>query len=376
MQILDTSDLGRLAKDYHPGESAEVGFHRQISVSLPALDRLAEAIDADMDENIHGVRWWQGHPIGDRRRILASDHMLECVRSIEINVREARLHQMSWRHCTNVADARLRDVVSVVRRPDGSPDFAMKHPRSERGMDDLAHHLADLHAGGFLRAVGSAMDCLGGGIIGVLGVPEDLLKADLDRVRRWFKQGKAAQGSSFASRFFRNAGLALEAIITAAGPAGWASWTSDMRNMLVHRGRRYQMGMFVPRKLGGVDARGLPKVITEVVHHLPSAPSHSDVEAMMATAGLDQPTPPPVSNLPADAPLLTEGAGVTFEGIFNSTTALVEGASALLLRAWMLRRADPAAVVQPREQWKNTPPAAPAPAFPGYAPGVRSRWIR
>ncbi len=40
---------------------------------------------------------------------------------------------------------------------------------------------------------------------------------------------------------------------------GWLDWTLDFRNMLVHRGRRFEYGQFVPRSpiLYGADAQRL-----------------------------------------------------------------------------------------------------------------------
>lgn len=348
------ADLAKLAQNYMPGENADAGFDRVVGVALPNLGRLVTAIDADLDEHVYGIGWWKGHPIGDKRRILASDHMLQCLRSVEVNLREARLHQMSWVHCTAVDDASMLNAVSYQPQPNGTFAPMPKHPRRVKGTDDLARHLAEMHSAGFFRAIGSALDCLAGGIIGVTAVPKDLLKADFENLRSWFRTGNP-RASSYVASYHRNLGAVLEGVVTAAGPADWTLWASQVRNMLVHRGRRWQISMLNPRKTGLLDGRGLPQLLTSVEHHLPTAPSHSDIEAMVAFGN--------------NAPQLTEDAHVTLDGLHRSSTQLVEDVSAILLRAWLLRRAQPSTVPQPIEQWKNTP-GAPVPTFPGYAPGA------
>ena len=103
---------------------------------------------------------------------------------------------------------------------------------------------------------------------------------------------------SFAQKF--------EALIAMTGPAGWLDWTLQFRNMLVHRGRRIEIGQFVPRTpvLYGADGQPVPRV--RVVTHLARDPSRSDVEVFLDA---DQPSPP----------VLTEDAEQTLRGIFAST---------------------------------------------------------
>ena len=58
---------------------------------------------------------------------------------------------------------------------------SVKMPERNKPADDLPHLMAALHIAGFFRAVGSALDCLGGAIIGVLALPASILKADIDK---------------------------------------------------------------------------------------------------------------------------------------------------------------------------------------------------
>src|SRR5260370_40908799 len=100
-----------------------------------------------------------------------------------------------------------------------------------------------------------------------------------------------------------------EAIIVAAGPEGWVDWTLDLRNMLVHRGRRLEHGQFVPRMpfLYGHDAQPLVRI--RKVTHLPRDPARSDVE---------------VSLDPLHTLVLSEDVEQTLTGLLTSTMTLID----------------------------------------------------
>ena len=56
-------------------------------------------------------------------------------------------------------------------------------------------------------------------------------------------------------------------MIENAGPAGWFDWLLNFRNMLVHRGRRLEIGQFLPREPVLLDGRGQPVLRARVVTH-------------------------------------------------------------------------------------------------------------
>jgi hypothetical protein len=148
-------------------------------------------------------------------------------------------------------------------------------------------------------------------------------------------------------------GRKLESLIASAGPDGWLDWVLAFRNMLVHRGRRIEVGQFIPRQpmLYGADGKPVPRV--RVVTHLPRDPGRSDVE---------------VFRQPTETPVLTEDAEQTLGGLLKSTKALVEAAAAELLRIWKWREANPDELHQPAAQWPNGV-STDSSSFVGYAPG-------
>jgi len=57
----------------------------------------AEIFD-DLDGHVFSVGWWAPAP-GTSRRILISDHLYNCVHSVEPNLIEARLHLLEAMDC-------------------------------------------------------------------------------------------------------------------------------------------------------------------------------------------------------------------------------------------------------------------------------------
>ena len=131
----------------------------------------------------------------------------------------------------------------------------------------------------------------------------------------------------------------------------------NFRNMLVHRGRRIEMGQFVPREPVLCDASGRPIQRARVVTHLPLEPDRSDMD---------------VHREPDLPPVLTEDVRQTLEGSMRSVCALVEALGEQLAAAWAWRKEQPAKLPQPRAQWPcvgHTTTPNRQPPFAGYAPG-------
>ena len=119
--------------------------------------------------------------------------------------------------------------------------------------------------------------------------------------------------------------------------------------MLVHRGRRIQIGQIVPSDVLGPD--GLPARPIQITH-LPRDPGRSDVQVLRDLDGLD-------------GVLLTEDVGTTIDELIKSTSSLAEAVAEELYRNWTWRRKHPKSMVQPREQWQERGRAA---GFSGYKP--------
>ena len=209
--------------------------------------------------------------------------------------------------------------------------------------------MAMLHSVGFIRAVTAALDCFGASVVGVAALRTSLLRADLDSARRTLAQ---VSGASAGERAQAQFGAALEALIERAGPPGWLRCAIDLRNTLIHRGRRSQKSELRPLPSGIVGPDDRPVIRTYVIHQLPRDPGRSDVEMFLE---------------PAQPPVLTESAATTLRGVLDSTVRLIAEGGTLLLDFWRTRRGNPNLLLQPREQWPAGASATTT-GFQGFAP--------
>lgn len=232
----------------------------------------------------------------------------------------------------------------------GWPTITVPRPRCP--LDQLGHELIRIHYAGIIRALASALDCLAGVIIGVTALPTNILRADFGKVRTVLS--KISEAANDSERMQIRFGARLEASIAASGPPGWLAWTLDLRNMLVHRGRRLEYGQVVPLTPALYGADGKPVLRARRAAHLPRDPGRSDVEVFL------------------DAPwtfVLTEGSDRTLQGLIHSTKALLEAAAKDLLEFWTWRRNHPAILRQPLSQWPQGR-STHSTGFNGYAPGT------
>lgn len=342
------SDIARLSEPYKTAtDTPSPGPSPALGVDTPTWEQLARMIFADLTTRPpYGIGWWAPHP-GTSRRILISDQLYACTESVSTNMIEAALHRLEF---VDSADRHGDRFVNAVRFENGRPSF--NPPRPLNPLEDLSIQMVRLHVAGVVRALAGALDCMAGTIIGVLALPKSILKADFGQVRGVLKKkaaGKSTDGeivlASFAEEF--------ERLIGTAGPAEWLDWELAFRNMLVHRGRRIDVGQYVPRAPALLGPGGQPILRVRVVNHLPRDPGRSDVEVFLE---------------PSRTLILTEDADQTLDGLLRSTKTLIEGAAKELIKVWNWRREHPDSLPQPTEQWPNGA-STDSIGFCGYAPG-------
>lgn len=341
------SDIDRLAIPYDGDENSPTpGPASALGVDIPAWGKLERSILGALTTSPpYGVGWWAPHP-GTSRRILISDQLYACAQSVSANMIESGIHRLElgdW------SERHSDQNVNVVR-PEGGR-VRVKLPRPVSPLEELSLHMMRLHYVGCVRALAGALDCVAGAIIGILALPMPILKADFSDTRKRLEKlisVASSQGEQVQAIFAAK----LEQIINSAGPEGWLDWALQFRNMLVHRGRRIELGQFVPRtpRLYGPDFLPIPRA--RVVTHLPRDPALSDVEVFLE---------------PSNAPVLTEDAEQTLEGLLNSTGLLIEATAQELTIVWNWRQAHPDSLPQPKEQWPKGASTASV-GFAGYAP--------
>jgi hypothetical protein len=340
------ADLARLNEPYPDTlEPTEEDARAAIGIKLTKWASLENEVFADFaEQQPYGIGWWAPDP-GTSRRILIADQLSCCLASVAGNMTEAGLHWLEFLDASDRDSARLANAVKLL--PDG-PVIDPPAPRS--AFDQLAPDLVRMHQAGLIRALASSLDCLAGVIVGVAALPQSILKADFKQARAALARidGTASAGANAQAEFASH----LESAITATGPQGWLDWTLDLRNMLVHRGRRIEMGQYLPITpvLLGADGRPAPRA--RRVSHLPRDPGRSDIEVFIDT--------------PWNMVLHEEGTR-TLMGVMNSTVLLLEAAAEHLLDLWRWRRAHPGNLRQPADEWK-TGPSKQSSGFNGYAP--------
>jgi len=339
------SDLDPLRPDYSPEAQDQEGrFAERLGLALPDVLALREDIIHDLSPAALGVGCWAPHP-DEARRILISDHLLQCVASIPINIVEAKLHYLELTDAWQQRSKVFVDALAIA----GS-DIFFHRPPVLSPVDDLPLRLSGLHIGGFFRGLVGTLDCLGAAIIGVAALPSTLLKADFTRARQRLSQVTPTSPGSERQVTLRTE---IDNAIVQSGPKGWLEWATDYRNMYVHRGRRSEFFDLSHRVSPIVDHHGRDIVQVETPARLVKDPGRSDIEVLLQGKG---------------ALVLTEEARVTLDGLLTSTYHLVQRTSAGLLDLWRTRRDTPDLIHQPRQQWPDAA-STDTTHFEGYKPG-------
>jgi hypothetical protein len=155
----------------------------------------------------------------------------------------------------------------------------------------------------------------------------------------------ALKKSGTSSPKLDNLATIIEGFNSAAGPAGWLDWLLEMRNMLVHRGRRL-LAWNITRGRGGI--------VEEFVLQLPRSPGLTDVEAIVNSGGYIAAQ----FEMPHDEFLKL---------ILQTVNDYVANVAGSLLDLWTERKAHPSILEQPSQQWKNPQGVILPPSFGGYA---------
>ena len=336
-------DIEQLKTPYlRAGADKTARFASAIKADVPKAALLANSILGDLDQQSFGIRWWKG--ISKHHSILIGDYLYQCASSIQTNMVEARLHFLELLDAWEKIDQRLANSVSLT--PRGS--LSVKHPPSQAPIDELPNAFEGLHLGGFFRAIGSALDCLGAAIAGVIGLPIYLRKAGISEVRTKLLALKAGRKSipSFQIEF-RDF---FKELVEQSGPSDWMLWTLQYRHMLVHRGRRRIWKGLLSRDVVLLDANGEPIPRSQAVTHLTISPDESDVEAMVKAKRIA---------------VLNERAEDTLSGVFASCREVANNSCEHLISIWNLRKSQPDLLHQPLHQWEGMPRDN---KFKGYLP--------
>jgi hypothetical protein len=324
-----SEDLNNLNTPYSNSnrERFDRRFHSAISADVPSAGKLVNEIFDDLDEKAFGISWWK---TPDEERIFISDYLYQCAEGIETNLVEARLHYLEWLAAREIHNNRIADGIRF--HPNGEPFF--KHPPSTAPIDDLPNKLEGLHICGFFRAIGSSLDCLGGAIIGVLGLKSSLRMNDIKNAERALEKIKNPQNpGETLQKEFREF---FELIKEKSGPKDWLEWVDRYRNMFVHRGRRMYYNEILPRDVALYNQFQQRYLKATSNLHLAKNPDKSEAEAFIKKDMY-----------------VNEEADITFKGVFKSCRDLHESVCERLVSIWQQRRNDSTLIEQPQMQWND-----------------------
>lgn len=301
-----------------------------LGLDLADAVALGDEICGDLDATIRGIGWWNAYPDLDlQTRILLSDYLVACARAVPDNLVEARVEHLEL---DNAAEDYRQWMSRGVRAGGRSTVEAPRSPYEELSVYRVRTHLA-----GALRAWGSALDCVGGCIIGVAGLPSGLVKADLDSAL------KAVTRQSPGNPVLAQLQADLEQAELSAGPTGWRDWLLGMRNTDVHRGRR------TVTWAGTYDGNE----VTDFTVRLPIQPNLTEVDAIVQAGGVIAAT--------FAAPLAD-----MLNEIGKTVGTYVNGTCRVLATLWSARRASAGLLPQSPQQWRQPPGLITPPVFRGF----------
>lgn len=321
-----------LRREYSDAESrAGRGLQASLKADLPEVRALGDEILADLDATTLGVGWWQA-ALSPCARALIADYLLMTVRSIETNLLDARLHELEALSAWADVERWHAQPQQVVPRE--SPTRTL---RARRPLDELPGVLFQIHVAGFFRAIGSALDCLGGALVGTVGLPCELIKVGFKDARAALNAEKGQ--STEADQQIGALRSALDQREKDVGPTAWLPWTLEMRNMLVHRARR--MSYVAPRADTSITLapNGRPFISWTPHLFLPRAPARSDIEDLVDSADLGE--------ISIHAPVQQ-----LLGAIRSATAQFVAGTAKDATCLWQVRRQNPMLLPQSPKQWK------------------------
>lgn len=327
-------DDSKFDVEYREGPNGQFeGFESVIKADAPSASKMATEIYLDLDPEGHGISWWVGYKeFGEKRRIFVGDYLWQTAVSISTNLAEARLHILYLQEALEKSQEQVKRTIKVA--PDGQTLTAL--PTKNTVRDELPSRLVGLHTAGLFRAMGSVLDCLAALMIGVVGIPTNVKRADFSRLLKRIDSivdtSKLKAGDEIFD--FRQK---LNEILLKSGPENWLSWIASYRNVIVHRARRTEFIMLLGKHSGIITPNGHPVVTASEIPLLVKDPENTDVEGWVKFS---------------EGTLLSEKSMDTLQGSFQSVRNFCEEISTELLVIWKRRRENPNLIVQPNQQWE------------------------
>jgi hypothetical protein len=287
---------------------------------------LAYRLDADFTVSDRGFA--QFSAIADEYdRAIVSDQLSTSAGSVITNLLEGRLHQ--------------QHVVERVGR-DG-----IRFPTSETAHDRLVDGIeTEMDITGWGRALCSTLDCLAACAIGVLRIPNSLLRAQFSHLNNLPAQ--MSKGTPVQQQAWQDLKDIIDQHQTNF-PTGWFEWVNGMRILNVHRPR--QVNVLLQRTLepgepqlafvanDPAEASEVMKASARFDLHLRQRPQLSDMQDLIEA--------PRARDI-----WIAEPAQTTMPGVFLAVNEMVEEVAENLLDQWIAIDGQLADFPPPMSSWK------------------------
>jgi hypothetical protein len=280
---------------------------RANGISVEHLRLLLEQLQGDFSVEACGFTAFHRIP-DEKQRAVVSDQICQSAYAITENLLEAKLHQKQ---------------LEAIQGPQGVslPKRDIAEETVERGAE------MDMAITGSVRAMGSALDCLGATAIGVLRMPTSITKASFGALVKNFPKSKAAKSANRKQVRAWGDWLRLVENHKRMQPTDWFDWLEAMRNVNIHRGRQVHTLM---QRLRAPDEPqflvldqkpgDLTLSAARFILHLRNRPGLPDMQDFITAE--------------KGRLWLSEAATITLPGLLSTVNALVEEASQFLLSWW------------------------------------------
>jgi hypothetical protein len=314
-------------------------------LKIGAIRELSETLNQEFLESSSGFAQFADIP-DEIDRAIASDQIAQSARAIAENLLEAQLHY---------------EALKKLFGDDGLsyPSGADPQEYARQGAE------IDLHITGFVRALGSSLDCLAAVTTGVLRIPESIHRAGLPTLEGRLRDrilGKGKSGSPDHEQSWQEFYDLIQQH-AASPPTGWFEWLGGMRNLNVHRARLTRV------MLGRGKEDDHPVIVvfsSEPIDltkgakfdmHLRKRPHLPDMQDFI--------TAPKAEDL-----FLNETTETTLFAVLHLTDAFLEEAASFLLTWWRRIEGQVKDFPAPTGKWGLEPDNATP--FDGIAPGSKN----
>ncbi len=240
----------------------------------------------------------------------------------------------------------LLEMKSQLEALNETCDGAFRHPSAETAaMDGKQTRMARMNVTDFFRAAGSTLDCMAAVSIGILRTPLSIEKASFSQLIRGLEMHLKGDVPQHQRNSTANFDSMIESVKNDPWP-GWLSWTSDMRNVCIHRARRLFMMLPVDEdkpstKLHVVTDNPYDVLMStsRYMPHLPTKPALPELLNLGTSSGINE-------------VYLNEDAVQTASAISFVVTDLVEKITAQLVDIWQGKDNSPANFKAPECAWQ------------------------